>query len=78
MMVETSSSFDSTSGAAPFVSVIIPVLNGERYIATCLDSVIQQSYSNLEILVANTGIRAFEYFLIQNINFVCTITGRER
>jgi glycosyltransferase involved in cell wall biosynthesis len=53
MMVETSSSFDSTSGAAPFVSVIIPVLNGERYIATCLDSVIQQSYSNLEILVAN-------------------------
>lgn len=35
------------------VSVIIPVFNVEKYIARCLDSVINQTYKNLEIIVVN-------------------------
>lgn len=35
------------------VSVIIPVYNVEKYIARCLESVINQTYSNLEIIVVN-------------------------
>ena len=34
----------------PLVSVIIPMHNAEKYIATCLKSVINQTYKNLEIL----------------------------
>lgn len=37
----------------PLVSVIIPVYNVENYIARCLDSVISQTYNNLEIIVVN-------------------------
>lgn len=35
------------------VSIIIPVYNVEKYVAQCLKSVINQTYSNLEIVVVN-------------------------
>ncbi len=37
------------------VSVIIPVCNTEKYVARCLDSVLGQSYKDLEVLVINDG-----------------------
>lgn len=37
------------------VSVIINVYNREKYIAKCLESVINQTYKNLEILIVNDG-----------------------
>lgn len=41
----------------PLVSVIIPVYNVERYLAQCLDSVINQTYPNLEIICVNDDSR---------------------
>ena len=37
------------------VSVIIPVFNAEHYIRECLDSVLGQSYKNLEIILTDDG-----------------------
>lgn len=37
----------------PILSVIIPVFNTENYLARCLDSIINQSIKNIEILVSN-------------------------
>jgi glycosyltransferase involved in cell wall biosynthesis len=37
------------------ISIIIPVCNVEPYIRKCLDSVINQTYTNLEILLINDG-----------------------
>ena len=39
------------------VSVIIPVYGVEKYIAQCLESVINQTYNNLEIIVVNDGTK---------------------
>lgn len=38
-----------------FVSVIIPVYNGEAYLKQCIGSILQQSYTNFEIIVINDG-----------------------
>lgn len=37
------------------VSVIVPVYNVENYLAKCLDSLVNQTYQNIEILVVNDG-----------------------
>lgn len=37
------------------ISVIINVYNGEKFIKKCLDSVINQTYKNLEIIIVNDG-----------------------
>ena len=39
----------------PLVSVVIPIYNVEKYVAQCLDSIINQSYTNLEIICVNDG-----------------------
>lgn len=37
----------------PCISIIIPVYNTEKYIRSCLESVINQTYSNIEIICIN-------------------------
>jgi glycosyltransferase involved in cell wall biosynthesis len=40
---------------APTISVIMPVLNGERFIAQAIDSICAQSYSDCELIVIDDG-----------------------
>lgn len=37
------------------ISVIIPIYNTEKYISECLESIINQTYTNLEIILINDG-----------------------
>ncbi len=39
----------------PLISVIIPCYNLEKVIGKCIDSMIQQTYKNIEIIVVNDG-----------------------
>ncbi|MGE8514601.1 MAG: glycosyltransferase family 2 protein [Chryseobacterium culicis] len=43
------------TNAPPKVSIIVPVYNVENYLTKCLDSLVNQSLSNIEILVVNDG-----------------------
>ena len=41
----------------PLISVVIPVYNMEQYLARCLDSVLNNTYRNLEVLCVDDGSR---------------------
>ena len=37
------------------VNIIIPIYNGELYLERCLESVLKQSYTNIEVILVNDG-----------------------
>lgn len=37
------------------ISVIIPLYNSEKYIIQCVDSILNQDYDNIEIIIVNDG-----------------------
>lgn len=64
------------------ISVIIPIYNAENYIDKCLQSIINQSYDNLEIILINDGstddsLKICEKYRKDNSNIIL-INGKNR
>lgn len=39
----------------PLISIIIPVYNTEKYVNRCLDSIINQTYKNIDVIIVDDG-----------------------
>ncbi|WP_242688837.1 glycosyltransferase family 2 protein [Bacillus sp. Cs-700] len=39
----------------PKVSVVVPIYKVEKYLHRCVDSILEQTYENLEIILVNDG-----------------------
>lgn len=50
---------------SPLVSVVIPVRNGKDFIHEALDSVLTQSFVDLEVIVVNDGSTDYDYELLE-------------
>lgn len=60
------------------VSIIVPVYNGEKYIERCLDSLVNQSYKNLEIIVVNDGSTDSTFSKLKKYKNIKTINKEKR
>ena len=54
ILTKTEIQTDQVQGC-PLISVIIPVYNVEKYLRECVDSVINQTYSFIEIILIDDG-----------------------
>src|ERR1700686_212376 len=66
----------------PKVSITMPVLNGETYIASAIESILAQTYGSYELVIVNDGstdethARVAPYFHKPNIKYVSPPTRR--
>ena len=37
------------------ITVIVPVYNAEQYISKCIESILEQTYTNLQIILVDDG-----------------------
>jgi len=51
------STMQSAGSDLPLVSIVIPVYNGSRYLREAIDSALNQTYQNREVIVVNDGSR---------------------
>ena len=59
------------------VSIIVPVYNGQDFINKCLNSLINQTYSNVEIIVINDGSTDNSLYLLKKYNDKIILINKE-
>lgn len=59
-------SYIKISSKEPELSVVIPVYNASKYLQKCLDSLINQTYPNIEIICVNDGSKDNSLEILDN------------
>ncbi len=54
----------------PLVSVIVPIYNTEKYLRECVESLLNQTYSNIEIIVINDGSTDTSYAICKSFQII--------
>lgn len=61
----------------PKVSLVIPVYNAEDYVAEAIESILAQSYSNIELIVVDDGSSDGSLEVIRAYTDRCTVVSQE-
>tara|TARA_B100001750_G_scaffold197565_1_gene170264 strand:- start:138 stop:1019 length:882 start_codon:yes stop_codon:yes gene_type:complete len=59
------------------VSVVIPVYNSEKYVEECINSILNQTYENIEIIVVDDGSEDSSLEILENFSDKIKIFSQE-
>lgn len=59
------------SNKNPLVSVVVPSYNHENYVQECINSIIDQTYKNIELIIIDDGSKDNTWQKIQEMKSVC-------
>lgn len=62
---------NETHAMGPLVSVVVPCYNHENYVRECLQSIINQNYKNIELIVIDDGSKDTSVAVIEEMRAVC-------
>ena len=48
----------------PLVSVIVPIYNAEQYLTACVDALLAQTYTHIEILLVDDGSKRPQWYIV--------------
>ena len=60
----------------PVISVIVPIYNAEKYLEGCIQSVLNQTYRNFELILIDDGSQDNSYKICKNYENGCN-TAKE-
>lgn len=61
----------------PLVSILIPTFNSSKTIKRCIDSVTNQTYKNIEIIICDGGSKDITLDIIKNYDFITIINCKK-
>lgn len=53
----------------PWLSIVIPVYNAEKFLRKCLNSILEQTYTDFEVLLIDDGSTDTSFDICQNYSF---------
>jgi len=56
------------------ISIIVPVYNAQNYLKRCVDSIVNQTYGNLEIILVDDGAEDKS----GNVRCICSCRSSDR
>lgn len=60
--------YANTSSERPFISVLLPVYNGADYLEEAIESILNQTYKNFEIIIINDGSTDDSVSIVKQFN----------
>ena len=75
-MTDDSIETSARDNSAPLISVVLPVYNGEKYLAEAVDSILAQTFTDFELIMIDDGSTDSSLQILRKYEHECCLTSK--